>query len=424
MHNHIKLSNLIVLVLIVCTVLQKHENISLYHILIYGQHNQVIGAWVRIWPKSGMHVKTHHNTEVHENCIIFSPYVYLKTLPCTFHLIGYLSYTLKIWMNSKYQRPLLYAMFVIRSFGGIVGPLIVQQFIGKIHPANYSDHRNATKQYLTNANTSDITDNTSLVVTDIMIKEVSRVRFSYVVVAAIVFVSSLSFVTTFIMFYHARWNSSMIDGDTDVPQNSSNESKAKDKSYYILMMLMLIFYYFEGCFENIPNNLLAVFTVDGLGWSNQSGALATSLLWGGNMVSQVLSTPLTMFMSPRHMIILTATIMASGTVLLLCVNIHMAFLWSGACMLGLGMGPLYGAGILWAAEYIEITGAVASIFVFAYAIASMSGPAFTGFLLDKISYMCFVYVLIGVVCLFMATYICAIFYLKYAYQTISQGKPR
>ena len=325
-------------------------------------------------------------------------------------------------MNSKYQRPLLYVMYVIRSFGGIVGPLIVQQFIGDIHPANYSDHSNVTNQYVMNVNTSDFTDNTSLVVDDIMIREVSRVRFSYVVVASIVFVSSLLFVTTFIMLYHARGNSSMKNLDTYVHHNSSNESKVKYKSYYIFMMLMLIFYYFEGCLENIPNNLLAVFIVNGLGWPNQSGALATSLLWGGNMVSQIISIPLSVVMSPRHMVICNAAIMASGTVLLLCVNIHMTFLWSGACMLGLGMGPLYGAGILWAGEYIEITGTVSSILDCAYSTASMSGPALTGFLLDKISYMCFVYVLIGVVCLFMATYMCAISYSKYAYQTTSQGK--
>ena len=337
-------------------------------------------------------------------------------------MTGYLSYTLKIWMNSKYQRPLLYVLYVIRSFGGIVGPLIVQQFIGDIHPANYSDHSNATNQYVMNVNTSDFTDNTSLVVNEIMIKEVSRVRLSYVVVASIVFVSSLSFVTTFIMLYHARANSSMKNVDAYVHHNSSSESKAKDKSYCIFMMLMFIFYYFEGCLGNIANNLLAVFIVQGIGWSNQSGALATSLLWGGNMVSQVLSIPLSVVMSSRHMIICNATIMASGTVLLLCVNMHMAFLWFGACMLGFGMGPLYGAGILWAAEYIEISGVVSSVFDCAYSASSMTGPALTGFLLDKISYMCFVYVLIGVVCLFMATYMCAISYSKYAYQTTSQGK--
>ena len=333
----------------------------------------------------------------------------------TFHLTGSMAYSLKIWENSKYQRPLLYWSFLVMSFGGIIGPLVVQQFTGDIHSTKYSDNNNASDQHILSFNASDISSNTTLVVDDSTIKEVSRVRLSYVVISSIWFLSSLLFVVTFLLLYYARWDGTMKYGDTYVAQSRPNDTKSKEKSFYALMMLLFIYYYCEGTMESIAHNLLAVFVVNGLGWSNDSGALATAILWGGMMASQVLNIPLSMVMSLHHIVISSVVIMTSGIMLLFCVHIHMIFLWAGVFMLGLGMGSLYPAGVLWADEYIDVTVAVSSCALCAYSTGTITGPLLTGFLLDNISYTCFIYTLVGMTCVFMATYMCAISYTKYAF---------
>ena len=149
-----------------------------------------------------------------------------------------------------------------------------------------------------------------------------------------------------------------------------------------------------------------------MGWQNKNGALITSVMWGSALAGSLIGYSSVSAISPRNMIIMDLAIVAAGVTLSFFVRIHSYILWVSICLVAAGSTTLYAAGILWASSYVEITGAVSSVFACASAAGMLSGPALTGFLMDTISYMCFVYVMIGAIAAMIISYIGALLYAR------------
>jgi fucose permease len=239
--------------------------------------------------------------------------------------------------------------------------------------------------------------------------EIAFVRVAYMVIAAMIFISSILFVVLFfIMGPSCRdlsWKRTKKDKD-----NTFQSSKTQRTFTTKLLVFMFVYYFFYSWLENIPGSLIAVFTVKGLGWPNDHGALVTSAYWGALGVGRLLGIPMALAMSPQSMIILDMVIVAAGFGLLFFVQFHTIIMWVAACVFGLGMGSIFPSGILWAESYIEITGAASSVFLAASSTGGMVGPALTGYLMDEFTHMCFVYVLFSTSLLSIAIYTGAVIF--------------
>ena len=228
-------------------------------------------------------------------------------------------------------------------------------------------------------------------------EDAAYARVAYVVMATLVLASSVLFIVTYFkngptcLFQTNENNRTSKDDKSDVGHGSKEH-----RSFIIsFLVLIFIFYYFCIWLDCIPGYLLAVFVVNGLGWPNKYGALVTSVYFGAHGLGRLLGIPLSFGMSPRNILIMDIVLAAVGLIMLLFVNIYQHIVWISVVIFGIGAGSMFATGMLWAECYIEITAASAATMQGGAAIGKMTGPVMTGLLMDKFTYMSFVYILLG-----------------------------
>ena len=329
---------------------------------------------------------------------------------CILNFTGGQSYLLKVWEAHKYRQPLMQCTHLLWSVGSTLGPLLVQPFLVDLPEDGIEPTLNVTSRNTFSAphNTSCNTNYTETM------GDVTLVRFAYIVIAALVFISSILFFTVFItmgpsFLECSRQNKGGNKHNEDMT-NKDNKLKTSKTFTVRLLLFMCLFYFFYLWVEIIPGSLMAVFVIKGLGWHNEQGALITSVYWGTHGIGRLIGIPLAFIMSPKHMLIMDCLVLSSGFCLLLLVNNHASVMWIGACVFGLGMGTIFASGILWVERYIEITGAASSILLAAASVGGMTGPVLTALLMEQFTCMCFVYVLIATSSILTALYVGAVTY--------------
>ena len=71
-----------------------------------------------------------------------------------------------------------------------------------------------------------------------------------------------------------------------------------------------------------------------------------------------------------------------------------------------GLGPMFASGLLWARDYLSVTGRFTSSYVFAYTVGMMSWPYLVGNLLENSGAHWFPYIITMLLC--VCVFICSI----------------
>jgi MFS family permease len=112
------------------------------------------------------------------------------------------------------------------------------------------------------------------------------------------------------------------------------------------------------------------------------------------------------FVPPQIVIAFDQILKALACLLLLLVDHWPSILWVLSALAGFGIASTYGAGLLWFANIMPITGRESSVTVFGAESGGIVGPLIVGQLFDTVTAMSFVYTLIEAIIVQAGLFIC------------------
>merc|ERR1712178_421081 len=90
--------------------------------------------------------------------------------------------------------------------------------------------------------------------------------------------------------------------------------------------------------------------------------------------------------------------LAASAVVSYYVNSYALVLWICFVIMFAGLGPMFASGLLWARDYLSVTGRFTSSYVFAYTAGMMSWPYLVGNLLESSGAHWFPYIITMLLC--------------------------
>ena len=325
---------------------------------------------------------------------------------------------------------MLQGLHFIWSVGATVGPLVVSHFLVDLSRSRTNFYTSCSHSDLSNGTTDivvppslpgletnstgngidvpvdvpiNVTLNTSVVITtdynttlgpdSPSPPELDYIRWAYIIIGCVVLIPSVMFLIAFIINrpYIARLKvrrRSEVEDDTDTTTPVSSSKKYT----FIMMVFMFVFYFAFSFVEVTPGNFLSAFVVKELCWENKQGARLISILWGSHGIGRICGVPLSIFLSPRTMLIGDLCMQLLAYILMLFVRHHSLIMWVSTAFAGLGMATVMGTGFLWAADHVQITGRVSSVFFVASSLGSTLNPIIVGYLFDNHSPVWVIYV--------------------------------
>ncbi len=293
------------------------------------------------------------------------------------------------------------------SIGGAIGPLTVKSFLPDLNflEQNCSsadgNFTNSTHYWSILEGTHNVT---SAPCPDEMevTKLVASARFAYVTSSVLVVIPTALFVLVF--FLDAPSCLSPKAKKMDGTNQDAGEVKGRQLKIALLVGGFVLFFLdqpVEGSFSNFS----AVFVVKGLGWPNSHGSLIAFVYWAALSFGQLAGIPAAAFLSPESMMLGLLSVTFAGAVLLIFSAYYDAFVWMSATIVGLGIGPFYGTGFVWVAQYVNISGRVSAVFLAAAALGGIANPFAVGYLLDNCGHSSLPYYVTALTATLLITYL-------------------
>ena len=310
--------------------------------------------------------------------------------------IGYVdagsnAYLLVLWQCHKAKDSVIQTRHFLWSVGSAIGPLIITPFL--------SDR--PQDEYL-NGTLGDIGNETDVMDLWLMftnstsnnVMEPNIVGLAYLVVGLFPLVSSLLFAVLF-TGYGATCAKvvKLIPRSAQIHQSQDHTRRCFKSG--LLFYLFIFFALYLIC-EKTPGTFLSTFAVKGFDWSLTFGALILSVLWISQGTGRLLGIPLSYCLSPSLVIAICFILVCSGSILMLVVPLlGKVCLIVSVVLVGLGIGPMFGAKICWASNYIDFAGFVAGVCYVGCSIGSILSMLIDAYTIDTFHHMWMVYILLG-----------------------------
>ena len=215
----------------------------------------------------------------------------------------------------------------------------------------------------------------------------SRIHNAYLIVGVYLFLVA---VCNLLLFMQVKKYKRVADLPEKVktlfPQK---RSKCKQCLAWVLFVL------FNVCFggvETIYSGLLFTFASSHVGMDNAQSSLLVSMLFVSYSIGRF-SAVFTTQCIPTHYILLFDLIcgLAAGSTLSYYTMTSATALWICTLLQGIGSSTIFATALLWAKDFVTISGRFTSTYVIAYTVGMMSWPALTGYLLQTVGAQWFPY---------------------------------
>ena len=177
-----------------------------------------------------------------------------------------------------------------------------------------------------------------------------------------------------------------------IKYNMSNTLK-----YLLLFILTVQFYLVAAmcfkCYAFLPSYYILQFD-----WSASLASLAMSVFWIGRTVTGVVGIFLAAQFKQSILIPCFGLIYVLASVCLIIAGFKdiSSLAWASSAFLGIGLSILFPSLFALTEENIvHVSGRVASLYLVSFTVGGMLDPLYTGYLMDHISPMVFVYLLFG-----------------------------
>ena len=225
--------------------------------------------------------------------------------------------------------------------------------------------------------------------------DVERVRYAYLLIGSLCCITGLMFGVLLIINGCTFKKLETLLSKSKAKENGRVKNRKPFFNAFFLISLVL-FHFLYVFIEPIPASYLALFLVSGLGWTVKNGALATTVLWGFLAGSRVINIPISLRLRPDIIISINLIlVLLASTCLMFVAEYGQIFVLACLAVMGLGLGPIFAAHIVWASRFIHFAGFASGLCMVANSIARMGGYYFTGYLMETYTYMCLIYVVVG-----------------------------
>ncbi|XP_071085892.1 sodium-dependent glucose transporter 1A-like [Haliotis cracherodii] len=317
---------------------------------------------------------------------------------------------MRLW--GKDSRVFMQILHFSFALGGLVAPLATEPFLApkSVHttittvPVNESHFLeygyNTTKAYVQDSFRLNGTSNNITTAANEDAPK-SQILFAFIITAVLFLSAALPF---FVEFSLRKADKSRKPED----EQEVDRHCIPTPVYVITVSMIGAFFFCYIALEETFMSFLAVFTVEGLGWTKPDGALVTSVFWGSFAAFRFLGIFFIKMLTPSSMIILCLVILsASLGAFLVCSLFAVTIgIWISSVGIGLATSIVYPTTFTWVEEHvIKVTGRVTSVIVICAASGGMATPLLLGYLMEEVTYMWFSYLMFLVSVILLIIYI-------------------
>lgn len=222
--------------------------------------------------------------------------------------------------------------------------------------------------------------------------DLSSVRYPYFIIGGINLLGSLCFLAVLIKEHKpilTRKKPKEVSSD-------GNESSCLESLSWFSTILLILFFFCQ-CFyatqEQVPGNFLPMLVIKHLGWEVTDGASISAVYFGSFLAGRLFGIPLSMFLQPTVMLLLSLPLTTCGFLLMCFVPyLPTAYTYTSVAFVAFVMASSTPTLYLWMSNYMVITGRAAAFVTAGYSIGDLVWQPITAYLLETVSPMFVVYI--------------------------------
>ncbi len=227
----------------------------------------------------------------------------------------------------------------------------------------------------------------------------SDVEYAYFIFGAL---SVLGGVVHVFGWFHSgckfsHWNQNT-EGEAQSTTSQNLQIYNLTKFNFVIASCLLCIFVFV-CVINGTNfaGFIIIFAVDTLNWTKIDASNLITVVFVSDIVSKSVSIVCAKFVHVHKLMIVGSLLCVGGTLLMtLLLNITTFCLWTGAALLGLGIGNMVANSLNAGKRLTSQAGVIVSFILTSGYTGQIVAPLLTGFLLDNVGVMWFLY--LSVVC--------------------------
>lgn len=314
--------------------------------------------------------------------------------------------------NEKSARSFMQTLHFTFAIGGILSPIVTAPFLmssqtmedNMTHLENTTSMQNllmhGEASVTLKQNEIHYTDNPIDMViihnrdnqTGFEFQHTSKLYQAYLISTGLCITAAIPFI---ILSFHKRTES-------HVNQESKGEERLQRNLPFVLKCLILVL---MCCFLGTDNGIedayfgfFTTYTVKEYGWSKKRGSYAASVYWTAYAFGRFSAIFIVPYFKPSTLLrIYSKLLVISVTGLFICTifTFHIG-VWIFSPIIGFAVSVFFPSIFLWTEEdFVPVTGRVASLLMFSAALGSMINPIIIGYLMDRFTPKCFVYITFG-----------------------------
>ena len=205
------------------------------------------------------------------------------------------------------------------------------------------------------------------------------------------------------------------------------KTPSKPVFIFVMVILTLLLLLITGWIDTFAG-FLTTFCIRELGWSKDSGVLATTVFWIAFCVANFLTIFLLRCFSTEVLLFAYLALSLVSFIGLLLSSYYkcVPLVWTCIALTGTSMSIMWPAIFAWTEETVtEVSRKVSSLFLIAGGVGLMVNPLILGYLMDHVAPLWYVYFLMaeGVI-IFISFTVIAIIYKRLDFPTVPEPKRR
>lgn len=314
--------------------------------------------------------------------------------------------------NEKSARSFMQTLHFTFAIGGIMSPIATAPFLMSSHTMEnnmtHLGNTTGTQNLLKNGEDSVNLMQNELYYSDNPIDTIkihnidnqtgpgvqhtSKLYQAYLISTALCITAAIPFI---ILSFHKRT-------EYHVDRESKREEHLHRKLPFVLKCLILVL---MCCFLGTDNGIedayfgfFTTYTVKEYGWSKKKGSYAASVYWAAYAFGRFSAIFIVPYFKPSTLLKMYSKLLViSVTGLFICTifTFHVG-VWIFSPIIGFAISVFFPSIFLWTEEdFVPVTGRVASLLMFSAALGSMINPIIIGYLMDRFTPKCFIYITFG-----------------------------
>jgi fucose permease len=159
--------------------------------------------------------------------------------------------------------------------------------------------------------------------------------------------------------------------------------------------------------EGATGGFIAPFVVKHLEWSNRDSALIAAVFQGALGIGRFVNIGIASLLSPRSVLIMNLSATLGAYIIMTCFLTYSDIvIWVSVAMAGFFQSSTFPTSMLWASNYIHVTGTASGLFLLGSSSASFIYPNLIGGFFNDGAPMNMLYLILSVAVVQIIVFVC------------------